>query len=133
MASTQKIPAACGRRKGETATRVDEYANAVDPVQGTASAYAAVYFLTPLRGGGSLVACVAESYAEGVWANGWALSAGNWGKPVRLQSGNRLYIAVDVSPSAVSAENAAGLGVAGVDAKAMRWILKASALSRRRY
>ena len=99
--------------------RIDEYTTSVDPVQGTASATAAVYLLTPLGAGQSLLACVVEQYSAGVWANGWALSAGDWGKLTRLQSGNRLYIAGDVGVSAA----ASGIGVVGLDAVELRKLL----------
>jgi hypothetical protein len=43
-----KIPSLYGRRANQAATRVNEDGYIVDPVRGTASAFATVYFLTPL-------------------------------------------------------------------------------------
>ncbi|HTU80867.1 MAG TPA: hypothetical protein VMF61_01980 [Candidatus Acidoferrales bacterium] len=93
------IPAFCGRRKGETATRVDETSYDVDPVQGTVSVYAAVYLLTPLGSDRYLIACVAENYTDGTYANGRALGGGSWGRMTRLQTGTAVAVAHDVESS----------------------------------
>jgi len=123
-----KVPSLCGRRARQNATRVDEDGYAVDPIGGTAWAFATDYFLTPDGNGTQLVACVVEQYASGVWANGWAMSAGSWGKLTRLQSGNRVYIADDVPPGARAELARAGLPVVGLDAIAMRRILGESTI-----
>jgi hypothetical protein len=121
-----KIPAVCRRRVNQPATRINEEGYSVDPVRGTASAFVTAYFLTPLSKRTQMIACVVEQYVEGVWANGWAMSAGDWGKLVREQSGERLYIARDVPAGAGEMD----LPVVGVDAIAMRRLLNSEDVRR---
>ncbi len=87
------MPAECGKRKGEHSIAVVEKFANLDPVQGFYNTYKASYYLRSLAKGQYWFACIVEAYKNDTYANGWAMSAGNWGKLSSQQVGTEVLIA----------------------------------------
>jgi len=87
---------------------VEDFAN-LDPVQGFYNTYTANYFLARLAKGQYWFACIVEAYKNRTYANGWAMSAGNWGGLSSEQVGTEILIASGVkSPSDAVLPDGAG-------------------------
>jgi hypothetical protein len=91
-----KMPAECGNRSGEQSVGVSEQFANLDPVQGFYNTYDASYFLARLAKGQYWFGCIIEQYKNDTYANGWAMSAGNWGKLTSEQVGTEILIASKV-------------------------------------
>ncbi len=87
------MPAECGKRKGERSIAVIERFANLDPVQGFYNTYKASYYLKSLGKGQFWFACIVEAYTNDTYADGWAMSAGNWGKLSSEQIGTEVLIA----------------------------------------
>jgi hypothetical protein len=87
------MPTECGKRKGEHSVAVVEKFADLDPVQGFYNTYKASYFLKSLAKGQFWFACIIEAYKNDTYADGWAMSAGNWGKLSSEQIGTEILIA----------------------------------------
>jgi hypothetical protein len=90
---TAKMPPACGSRAGASSTEVEEKFENLDPVQGFYDTYDAFYYLARLAKGQYWFACIVEKYTDETYANGWAMSAGDWGKLSYQQVGTEILIA----------------------------------------
>jgi hypothetical protein len=90
------MPGQCGKRKGEGSIGVVEKFENLDPVQGFYNTYEASYFLKRLAKGQFWFACIIEAYKNDTYANGWAMSAGSWGKLSSEQVGTEILIASGV-------------------------------------
>lgn len=87
------MPSSCGTRAGQSSTEViEEFAN-LDPVQGFYDTYKSWYYLAQLAKGQYWFACIVEKYTNDTYANGWAMSAGNWGGLSSEQIGTEILIA----------------------------------------
>jgi hypothetical protein len=93
---SMKMPAECGNRSGEPSVAVSERFANLDPVQGFYDTYDASYFLASLAKGQYWFGCIIERYKNDTYANGWAMSAGNWGKLTSEQVGTETLIASKV-------------------------------------
>ncbi|MBV8068127.1 MAG: hypothetical protein JO113_09115 [Candidatus Eremiobacteraeota bacterium] len=91
----------CGSREGQLATEVVEKFANLDPVQGFYNTYTAWYYLMPLAKGQYWFGCIIEKYANRTYANGWAMSAGSWGKLSSEQIGTEILIASKVKSQAL--------------------------------
>lgn len=101
VAGSATMPAECGKRKGERSIAVIERFADLDPVQGFYDTYETSYFLRSLAKGQFWFACIVEAYRNATYANGWAMSVGNWGKLSSEQIGTEILIASDTKkPSA---------------------------------
>ncbi len=90
------MPAECGKREGEHSIAVIEKFANLDPVQGFNNSYKASYYMRSLAKGQFWFACIIEAYKNDTYANGWAMSAGNWGKLSSEQIGTEVLIASGV-------------------------------------
>jgi hypothetical protein len=91
-----KMPADCASRRGQASTKVVENFADLDPVQGFVDAYDAQYYLAQLANGQYWFACIVENYVNDTYANGWVMSAGDWGKLSAEQVGTEILIASKV-------------------------------------
>ncbi|MGA8098384.1 MAG: hypothetical protein WB810_06980 [Candidatus Cybelea sp.] len=90
------MPVFCGSHQGEASTEVlEKFAN-LDPVQGFYNTYVSEYYLASLAPGQYWFACIVENYRNETFANGWAMSAGNWGALTSRQIGTEILIARNV-------------------------------------
>jgi hypothetical protein len=87
------MPSSCGARSGQASTQVVERFANLDPVQGFNNTYRADYYLAKLAKGQYWFACIVEQYTNKTYANGWAMSAGEWGKLSYRQVGTEILIA----------------------------------------
>ena len=87
------IPSNCRSWKGKSASEVIERFANLDPVQGFYDTYVATYYLTQLASGQFWFACILETYENDTFANGWVMSAGDWGKDSSVQVGSEALIA----------------------------------------
>jgi hypothetical protein len=87
------MPSSCGAHKGKSSTEVIERYADLDPVQGFYNTYTTWYYLAQLAPGQYWFACIIEKYENETFANGWAMSAGNWGKLSSQQVGTEILIA----------------------------------------
>lgn len=93
VVGTAKMPSSCGSRAGAPSTEVTENFENLDPVQGFYDTYEAFYYLARLAKGQYWFACIVEKYRNETYANGWAMSAGDWGKLDYQQIGTEILIA----------------------------------------
>lgn len=88
------MPSSCGSQGGGASTAVIERFSNLDPVQGFYNTYKTWYYLAQLAPGEYWFACIVEKYRNDTFANGWVMSAGNWGKPpLSEQVGTEILIA----------------------------------------
>jgi hypothetical protein len=87
------MPSSCGAQSGGSATEVIERFANLDPVQAFYDTYKAWYYLAQLVPGQYWFACIVEKYRNDTFANGWIMSAGNWGKLSSEQVGTEILIA----------------------------------------
>lgn len=99
-----KMPSSCGSRAGTSSTQVNERFENLDPVQGFYNTYDAFYYLARLAKGQYWFACIVENYTNRTYANGWAMSAGDWGKLSSQQIGTEILIATGAKGLALSPE-----------------------------
>jgi hypothetical protein len=93
---TATMPSVCGARAGGSSSEVvEDFAN-LDPVQGFYDTYRAMYYLAKLANGQYWFACIIEKYTNDTYANGWVMSAGDWGKLSSRQIGTEILIASGV-------------------------------------
>jgi hypothetical protein len=95
-----KMPPDCGSHAGGSSTEVIERFANLDPIQGFYNTYETWYYLAKLAKGQYWFACIVESYENRTYANGWAMSAGNWGKLSSQQIGTEILIAAPVEDEA---------------------------------
>jgi len=96
VVGTAKMPSSCGSWAGKSSSEVTEHFENLDPVQGFYDTYVAWYYLTELTKGQFWFACIIENYTNDTYANGWAMSAGGWGKLTSEQVGKEILIASSV-------------------------------------
>ncbi|MBV8725746.1 MAG: hypothetical protein JO078_00780 [Candidatus Eremiobacteraeota bacterium] len=102
VAGPARMPSDCRARRGESSTKVVETFANLDPVQGFYNTYTANYYLTQLAQNQYWFACIVETYTNDTYANGWAMSGGNWGGLTSEQVGTEVLIATKVTtPSAI--------------------------------
>jgi hypothetical protein len=101
VTGTAAMPSQCGKKwSGQSSTAVVENFSDLDPVQGTLDTDATTYYLTTLATGQYWFACIVENYTNDTYANGWAMSLGNWGGLTSEQIGSEILIATGAKPSA---------------------------------
>jgi hypothetical protein len=94
------MPATCRTRAGQHSTEVVERFANLDPVQGFYNTYTTEYYLASLAKGQYWFACIVENYTNNTYANGWAMSAGNWGGLSSRQVGLEVLVATKLRYSA---------------------------------
>lgn len=99
------MPPSCGSRSGDASTEVIEEFADLDPVQGFYNTYDAFYYLARLAKGEYWFACIVEKYKNETFANGWAMSAGNWGKLSSRQIGTEILIAAKVKDDSLAVQS----------------------------
>jgi hypothetical protein len=92
------IPSSCRTRRGQAATEVTERFADLDPVQGFYNTDVTEYYLASLAQGQYWFACIFENYRNETFANGWAMSAGNWGGLASRQVGTEVLVATKLRP-----------------------------------
>ncbi|MBV9233600.1 MAG: hypothetical protein JO030_06110 [Candidatus Eremiobacteraeota bacterium] len=100
VAGPAKMPSDCGQRQGQASTKVVERFANLDPVQGFYNTYTADYYLAQLAQNQYWFACIVEPYENDTYANGWAMSAGDWGGLTSRQIGKQILIATKVKSGA---------------------------------
>jgi hypothetical protein len=98
------MPATCRTRAGQHSTEVIERFANLDPVQGFYNTYTTEYYLSSLAKGQYWFACIVENYTNRTYANGWAMSAGDWGGLSSRQVGLEVLVATKLRypPGAIS-------------------------------